>query len=61
MKPDEPLGQRKILPPIFKTLMILVKLLKPGTQLLILGVTRTFLAQLSITKGIGRDFYFSRR
>ena len=41
--------------------MILVKLLKLGTQLLILGVTRTFLAQLSITKGIGRDFYFSRR
>ena len=35
--------------------MISVKLLKLETQLLILGVTRTFLAQFSITKGIGYD------
>ena len=36
--------------------MILVKLLELGIQLLILGVTRTFLAQFSIAKGIGHDF-----
>ena len=36
--------------------MILVKLLELGIQLLILGVTRTFLAQFSVAKGIGHDF-----
>jgi len=36
--------------------MILVKLLELGIQFLVLGVTRTFLAQLSIAKGIGHDF-----
>ena len=56
MKPDESLGQKEILVPIFKTLMILVKLLELGIQLLVLGITRTFLEQLSIAKGIGHDF-----
>ena len=56
MKPDKSLGQKGILLPIFKILMILVKLLKLGIQFLALGVTRTFLAQLSIAKGIGHDF-----
>ena len=36
--------------------MIPVKLLELGIQLLILGVTQTFLAQFSIAKGIGHDF-----
>ena len=36
--------------------MILVKLLELEIQLLILGVTRTFLAQFSIAKGIDHDF-----
>ena len=36
--------------------MISVKLLKLGIQFLALGVTRTFLAQFSIAKGIGHDF-----
>ena len=36
--------------------MFSAKLLELGIQLLILGVTRTFLAQLSIAKGIGHDF-----
>ena len=56
MKPDECLGQKDILLPTFKTLMIPVKLLKLGIQLLVLGVTRTFLAQFSIAKDIGHDF-----
>ena len=60
MKHDESLGQKEILLPIFKTLMIPVKLLELGIQFLVLGVTRAFLAQFSIAKGIGRDFYFSR-
>ena len=55
MKPDKSLGQQEILLSIFKTLMFPAKLLKLGIQLLILGVTRTFLAQFSITKGIGYD------
>ena len=56
MKPDESLGQEDFLLPIFKTLMIPVKLLELVIQLLILGVTRTFLAQLSVAKGIKHDF-----
>ena len=56
MKPDESIGQKEILLPIFKTLMFLTNLLDLGIQLLILGVTRTFLAWLSIAKGIGHDF-----
>ena len=60
MKLDESLGQKEILLPIFKTLMIMVKLLKLGIQFLVLGVIRTFLAQLSIAKGIGHDFCFSK-
>ena len=36
--------------------MILVKLLELGVQLLILSVTRTFLAQFFVAKGIGHDF-----
>ena len=60
MKPDESLGQKEILLPIFKTLVIPVKLLELGMQFLVLGVTRTFLAWLSIAKGICCDFYFSR-
>ena len=55
MKPDESLGQ-EILLPIFKTLRILIKLLELGIQFLVLGVTRTFLAQFSISKGIDHDF-----
>ena len=50
MEPDESLGQKEILLPIFKTLRILVKLLKLGIQFLVLGVTQTFLAQLSFAK-----------
>ena len=49
------LGLKENLPPILKTLMILVKLLELGIQLLILSVTRTSLAQFSIAKGIGHD------
>ena len=60
MKPNESLGQKKILLPIFKTLVIPVKLLELGMQFLILGVTQTFLAQLSVAKGIGCDFCFSK-
>ena len=56
MKPDESLGQKEILLPTFKTLMIPIKLLKLGIQFLVLGVTRTFLAQFSVAKGIGHDF-----
>ena len=56
MKPDESLGQEEFLLPIFKTLMISVKLLELVIQLLILGVTRAFLAQFSVAKGIGHDF-----
>ena len=56
MKPDESLGQEEFLLPIFKTLMIPVKFLELVIQLLILGVTRTFLAQFSVAKGIGHDF-----
>ena len=40
--------------------MILVKLLKIEIPFLVLGVTQTFLAWLSVANGIGRDFYFSR-
>ena len=36
--------------------MIPVKSLELGIQFLILDVTQTFLAQLSVAKGIGRDF-----
>ena len=36
--------------------MIPIKLLKLGIQFLVLGVTRPFLAQLSIAKGITHDF-----
>ena len=36
--------------------MIPVKLLELGMQFLVLGVTRTFLAQFSVAKGIGHDF-----
>ena len=50
------LGPKENLPPIFKTLMILVMLLELGIQLLILGVTQTFLAQFSVAKGISHDF-----
>ena len=60
MEPDKSLGQKENLSPIFKTLMILIMLLELGIQLLILGVTRTFLPQFSVAKGIGCDFYFSR-
>ena len=60
MKPDESLGQKKILLPIFKTLVIPVKLLELGMQFLILGVTQTFLAQLSFAKDIDHDFFFSK-
>ena len=56
MEPDESLDQKENLPPIFKTLIILVKLLELGIQLLILGVTWTFLAQFFVAKGIGHDF-----
>ena len=56
MKPDESLGQKEILLPILKTLMIPIKLLKLGIPFLVLGVTQTFLAQFSIAKGIGHDF-----
>ena len=56
MEPFHFLGQKENLPPIFKTLMIPVKLLKLGIQFLVLGVTRTFLAQFSVAKGIGHDF-----
>ena len=55
-EPYESLGQKEILPPIFKTLMILVKLLELGIQFLVLSVTLTFLAQFSFAKGIGHDF-----
>ena len=54
------IGQKEILPPIFKTWMIPVKLLELGIQFLIIGVNRTFLAQLPIAKGIGHDFCFSK-
>ena len=54
--PYESLGQKKILPPIFKTLRILVKLLEPWIQFIVLDVTQTFLAQFSVAKGIGHDF-----
>ena len=60
MKADKSFGQKGILLPIFKTLMIPVKLPEPRIQFLVLGVIRTFLAQFSIAKGIGRDFCFSR-
>ena len=60
MKSDESLGQKEILLPIFKTLRILIKLLELGIQFIVLGVTRTFLAQLSIAKSIGHDFCFSK-
>ena len=56
MEPDESLGQKEILLPIFKTLRILVKLLELGIQFLVLGVTRTFLAQFFFAKGISHDF-----
>ena len=56
MEPDESLGQKEILLPIYKTLRILVKLLEPWIQFIVLGVTRTLLAQFSIAKGIGHDF-----
>ena len=36
--------------------MIPIKLLELGIQLLILGVTRIFLAQFSVAKDIGHDF-----
>ena len=60
MKPDESLGQKEILVPIFKTFVISVKLLELGIQFLVVGVTQTFLAQLSFAKGIGQDFCFSK-
>ena len=60
MKADKSFGQKGILLPIFKTLMIPVKLLELGTQFLVFGVTRTFLAQFSVAKGIGHDFCFSK-
>ena len=60
MKPNESLGQKEILVPIFKTLTIPVKLLKFGIQFLVLGVIRTFLAQFSVAKSIGCDFCFSK-
>ena len=50
MEHYESLGQKEILPSIFKTLMILIKLLELGIQFLVLGVTRTFLAQFSGSK-----------
>jgi len=50
------IGQKEILIPIFKTLMIPVKLLELGIQFLVLGATRTFLAHFSVAKGIGHDF-----
>ena len=56
MKSDESLGQKEILLPIFKTLVILVKLLDLGIQLLILGVTRAFLAQFSMAKASAMTF-----
>ena len=56
-EPDESLGQKEILLPTFKTLMILVKLFKLRIQFLVIGVIWTFLAQLSIAKGIGYDFF----
>ena len=56
MEPNESLDQKEILLPIFKTLKILVKLLELIIQFLVLGVTRTFLAQFSVAKGIGHDF-----
>ena len=56
MKPDESLGQKEMLLPIFKTLMFPAKLLDLGIQFLVLGVTRTLLAQFSVAKGIGHDF-----
>ena len=43
-KPNKSLGHKVILLPIFKTLVISVKLLKLGIPFLVLGVTRTFLA-----------------
>ena len=55
MKPDESLGQKEILLPIFKILMFPVKLLELGIWFLILGVTQTFLTQFSVAKGIGHD------
>ena len=56
MEPNESLDQKEILLPIFKTLKILVKLLEPWIQFVVLGVTRTFLAQFSTAKVIGHDF-----
>ena len=55
MEPYDSLGQKENLPPFFKSLMVLVKLLKLRIQFLVLGVTRTFLAQFSVAKGIGHD------